>query len=268
MIKYWSVCFFLLSVSAGAQTSFSDRLQGKVLHDTKSIADVHVMNTTSRKATITDEDGNFSLPVKLGDTLVFSAVQFKRKTMVVTITILESASVFVPLEEFVNELDEVVLRPFDLSGDLTRDMENLNTEAVVTASTLGLPNAYAKPLTQSERLLREASGGSVVLGAGIAPGAVAPLNPIINAITGRTKMLKKRVVRDTKYARTERVRHFYADSLFVRELKIPQNKIDDFMYFCEVDPAFSSIVDTHDRLKIWTFIRKKSTIYRKNNNLK
>ena len=154
-------------------------------------------------------------------------------------------------------MDEVVLRPYDLSGDLSRDMGQINTGQIVTASTLGLPNAYAIPKTQAERNLYEATTGSGLI----------PLNPIINGISGRTKYLKKVLARDRKYARTDRVREFYADSLFVQELKIPETKIDDFMFYCEVDFAFSAIVDTHDRLKIWEYLKRKSTIYRENNEL-
>ena len=39
------------------------------------------------------------------------------------------------------------------------------------------------------------------------------------------------------------------------------------MYFCEVDTAFQKMVDTHDHLKIWDYLRKKSIIYRKQNKL-
>lgn len=80
-------------------------------------------------------------------------------------------------------------------------------------------------------------------------------------------MLKKRLEIEEKYARTERVRAFYSDSLYVQDLKIPMAKIDDFMYYCEADGAFSSLVDTHNRLKIWSFFKKKSIVYRENNGL-
>ncbi|MGS0526720.1 hypothetical protein ACU8V7_17705 [Zobellia nedashkovskayae] len=77
-------------------------------------------------------------------------------------------------------------------------------------------------------------------------------------------MLKARVKRNNTYARTQRVREFYADSLYTAELKIPQDKIEVFMYFCEVDAAFQQIVDTHDRIKIWGYMKKKSVVYLKN----
>ena len=92
-------------------------------------------------------------------------------------------------------------------------------------------------------------------------------DPLINAITGRTKMLKKRVERNKLYDRTERVREFYEDSVYLKQLLIPIDKIDDFLYYCEVDPRFQQVVDTHSELEIWEYLRQKSLLYRENNSL-
>ncbi len=261
-----SFAFFgllLICAVSVAQTSFTHSLQGRVVSENKGVTDVHVMNTSAKKATISDEEGHFIIPVRLNDTLLFSAVQFKRKTMVVTAALLESTTVYVPLEEFVNELDEVVVRPYDLSGDLTRDMQSMNTGQVISSSTLGLPNADVKPLMQSERQLQQATAGKFHPLMVLNP----PIDPLINAITGRTKMLKKRVARDKKYLQTEKARNYFADSLFVTQLKIPGERIDDFMYFCEVDKAFDSLVKLDDTIAIWAFLLTKSAIYRENNAL-
>ena len=225
--------------------------------DNKSVADVHVMNTTLGRATITNEKGKFEISARIRDTLYFSAVQFKRKSIVITPEIWNAKWVLVPLDEFVNELDEVVVRPYDLSGDLTRDMGSINTDDVVSATILGLPNAYHRPPTQAERKLFEATTG----------GGIVPLNPILNAITGRTRYLKRILNSENQYARTNRVRAFYADSLFISDLRIPAVRIDDFMYYCEVDPSFNGLVDSRDRLKIWEFLKLKSELYRRNNAL-
>lgn len=248
--KKFFLIFFLVVINASAQSIFS-KLEGKVTNLNKGIADVHVMNTSANRATITDAEGLFSISVKLNDTILFSAVQYKRMTLVVSRAMLESRSIIVPMEEFINELDEVVVRPYYLSGDLSRDMNSLKSEKVYVASTLGLPNAYVKPITQAERKLNEATTG----------GGLVPLNPIINAISGRTKYLKKVLASQEKYARTNRVRDYYADSLFVKYLKIPESKIEDFMYFCEVDIAFSAVVDSHDKLKIWEYLKLRSDAY-------
>ncbi len=249
--------FILISASVGAQTLFSKKLEGRVYSKDGDVAATHVRNITTQRATITDIDGFFTINADLKDTLVFSAVQFKRKEIVITAEILQQRFLNVALEDELTELDEVVVTPYNLSGDILKDLKIIKTDPVVTASTLGLPNAYVLPVTKAERELYAATANPIM-----------SLDPLINAITGRTKMLKKRVRRNKLYSRTDRVKAFYADSLFQKELKMPKAKIDDLLYFCEVDPDFQTVVDSRDRLKIWEFIRKKSVLYRKNNGLK
>lgn len=259
MIKISLLCigFVFWSTSLGAQSLFSKKLEGRVFSNEGDVAATTVQNISTNRATITDIDGFFQIVANLSDTLVFSAVQFKKREIVVSREILQQRMLRVQMEDALTELDEVVVTPYSLTGDLSKDIGIIKTEVVVTASTLELPNAYVLPITKAERELFEATSGAGIL----------PLNPILNGISGRTKMLKERIARNKLYSRTERVKAFYADSLFRKNLRIPEEKIDDLLYFCEVDPEFQSIVDTHDRLKIWEFIRRKSMVYRENNKL-
>jgi len=249
--------FLLYCVTILAQDPGDGSLLGRVVDKGEAVADVHVLNISAGKATITNEEGYFALPAQKGDTLLFSAVQLKRTVLVVTPAMLQSQGIIVPIDEYVNVLDEVVVMPYNLTGDISRDLQQMPGDKVLVASTLGLPNAYVKPATQTERKLHEATTG----------GGIVPLNPVINAISGRTRYLKEMLAVERTYARTQRVRNFYPDSLFVIELKIPETKIADFMYYCEVDTLFQGVVDTADRLQIWEFLKRKSQHYRKNNSL-
>lgn len=250
-------CFFLIVLKGFAQSDSDKKIEGKVYSKDGDVAATHVLNISSKKAVITDINGFFAIHVKRNDTLVFSAVQFKKKQIVITQEMLESTLISVPLEDELTALDEVVVTPYNLSGDISKDLLTLNTGPVVTASSLGLPNADVYVPTKAERELFQATSG----------GGLVPLAPILNGISGRTKMLKERVARNKLYNRTERVREFYEDSLYTIKLRIPLKKIDDFLYFCEIDAAFQLLVDTHDILKIWSYMEEKSIVYRDNNTL-
>lgn len=249
--------FFLFSgVFAFAQIGEYKKIEGRVYSDDGDVAATHVINLTSKRASITDQSGYFAIAAKLFDTLEFSAVQYKKKIVVVSSAIFESKLISVGLEDALTELDEVTVTPYNLSGNLLADLPTLDLDPIVTASTLGLPNAYVKIPTKAERELSAATANPIM-----------SFDPLINAITGRTKMLKKRVERNKLYDRTERVRKFYADSVYQKQLLIPVDRIDDFLYYCEVDPRFQKTVDTHDEIAIWEYLRQKSILYRENNAL-
>ncbi len=243
----------------------AQQIKGKISSESKELADVHVINRSTSKATITNGSGYFSISAKLNDTLVFSAVQFKKKELVISQSMLDSRALFVPLEDAVNELNEVVVTPYNLSGNINKDLGSIQIGPVLTASTLGLPNANVPIPLQSERKLHDADHGKFAYYYGIA--VIVNLNKVLTRISGRTKMLKQHVARDKKYLKTQALNSVYTDSLFIRELKIPKAHISNFMYYCEVDPNFEGITNTEDNIKIWDFFITKSALYRKNNNL-
>ncbi|TVZ08996.1 carboxypeptidase-like protein [Cellulophaga sp. RHA_52] len=224
-------------------------LKGTVTSTTEEVVGVYVLNRTTEKGTITNLNGYFSIPVRVKDTLEFSAVQFTNKVVVVTETMLKTNNYIVPLYESVTTLNEVVVKPFNLSGDLSTDLNNLPLKPVVTGRTLGLPNQNVKILSSDERALYSSMSGG-------------PILSLINAINGQTKLLKKRVERNHRYQKTMRVKRYYADSLFVNELKIEKDKIDLFMWYCEFKDDFQAVINTKDQLKIWAYLRKMSVEFR------
>ncbi len=247
------VFFFGYSTLTFSQDFFEHNIKGKVSSADGDEAATHVLNISTKKAAITDIDGYFEIKVRLYDTLVFSAVQYKKKQIIVSADILASKLIYVNLEASLTELNEVTVRLYNLSGELSRDMNSMEVGEVVTAFSLGLPNSNVKKMTQANRTLYSAqSGGSPIA--------------FLNMITGETKRLKAIAERQRQYLRTENIRRTYHDTLYVKQLKIPLEKIDDFMYFCEIDATFSA-VDADDTLRLWEIMLAKSAIYRENNEL-
>ena len=148
-------------------------------------------------------------------------------------------------------LDEVVVFPFRLSGQLELDASKIKTAPEVSKYSLALPNRYVLPKTQTERLLFEATTG----------GGIIPLNPILNAINGRTKMLKQRLERDRSYALTQQTAGWAPDSIFTQQWGVPQSRIEEFLYYCEQDPEFIRIARSKDKLALWAYWDRKSTLF-------
>jgi hypothetical protein len=210
---------------------------------------IHVFNKTYQKYTITDADGRFEIEVKLNDTVVFSAVQYQLKQVLVTKALLQKQYLYILLEDQINELDAVYIKP-KLSGDLLADTQRIKTKELFTAKTLGLPNAHVIPPTPSERKLYTAthSGGGL------------PIDALINAISGRTKMLKKHIQLERKSNLENSVYNTFENTMFY-DFKVPKEKIHDFLYYASSDGLFTQIVKTNSNIIIYDFMQAKSKSY-------
>ncbi|WP_461531980.1 hypothetical protein [Sinomicrobium sp.] len=203
---------------------------------------IHIINISdSDYATITDANGRFEIPAAAGDSVVFSGVQFYRETIVVTEAMLTNPDFVVYLRGRVNELDEVVVK--NLTGNLITDMRRIKTDSV-TSFSLGLPNAHKVQLPKTERKLFEATSGSGLI----------PLNPIINAITGRTKRLKEYVRLEREDKALKEMRQQLGDKFFA-EMGVPEEKIPDFLYYCQARPVFDYLKNSRDALAVSDTLR-------------
>lgn len=252
MALRYILVFFLLSCSS---IVMGQKIHGRLQHEKLDVSNIHVLNTTTQKVTISDKTGYFSITARLFDTLVISSIQFKRKIIPVNKSVLKSTLLSIEMEQSTIELDEVVLRPFDLSGELIQDVEGMDIGQIINEATLELPNANVGIRTKNERLLYTARTWDLKV-------ISVKLDPIINALSGRTLMLKKRVAQDIKEAKYNAVYENIPDSLVINGLKIPKNKLYQFYYFCEADKTFDSIVDQNIQGDIWKYMVQKSMDYR------
>lgn len=257
-LKRIVITLFLLTGTLVCAQNFTVKLNGNVYVNEGNVFDIHVINITSKKITATDRYGHFAILAKLNDTLVFSSIQFKEKRVVVNEGVYVGKPLHVWLEKLTTELDEIVVKPYNLSGWLGNDVKD--TVSLVNASTLKLPNANVKLRTQHERKLYTARTWDFT-------GFSVKLDPLINAISGRTLMLKNKVALELKSSKYMEVYESIDDSLVVSELKIPKERVYDFYFYCEVDKSFDSIVNLNIKGDVWKFMVNKSTDYRKNNKL-
>ena len=112
-------------------------LEGRVTHPELVVAGIHVINADRGLAEITDIDGNFQISVTVGERLVFSGVQYKKRELIISEEIFALEAITVYLEAFVNELDEVIVKPHQLSGSLASDISNVPKQ--INFDDVGIP---------------------------------------------------------------------------------------------------------------------------------
>ncbi len=240
-------------------------LTGAVTSQNNSVSNILVVNINSKKSTITNIKGVFSIEVKSHDTLQFSAVHYRTKEIIIIDEVLNQKTILVDLEEKIVNLDEVVILPHNLTGQVALDIKTFDTKPVITSSSLGLPKANIKVKTKNERLLFEADDGKLIKFYGVA--ATINVTKLINTISGRTKELKDRILLD-KYIKIENeIDNLFSKKVLSKELGIPQMNIADFLDFCLNQPDFSKLRDTTNALQILEYFKSKSYEYKKANGL-
>lgn len=263
MRKIKQFCISLLYVlSVGILNAQTIDITGKVIGKSE-VDGIHVINKTAKKFTITNSQGEFLIPAKLHDTILFSGVTYQTKELIITQSIIISKSVTVELSELVNELDEVVVGKV-LSGDLLTDINESGAKAKINFYDLGIPGYTGVPKTQVERKLHEADGGSFINSVGsanIGVGAGINLHKILNRISGRTKMLKSHVKFEKANTCMEETITKFADVLFENET-MEEPKMVEFFYFASDDERFSDLCKSKNELLMYEFLQEKLKVFK------
>ena len=101
---------------------------------------VHVLNLTQIIGTTTDKNGRFEIKVSANDTLYFSYLGFKPLKVAVTNDLMKFGNTKFELTELALALEEIILRPYQLTGILDIDAKNIPINTAKRYSVSGLPN--------------------------------------------------------------------------------------------------------------------------------
>lgn len=236
----FSSIFFLLFCF---QTIVSQKLlSGKILVDGELTEKVNVLNATTNKTTLTNDLGEFTIPVSIGDALLFSAVNLETKRIIVDEKEFNSASIIVKMSTRIIPLNEV----------------KVNENNSITAENLGIIPHGQKKYSPAERRVHEATTG----------GGIVPLNPILNAISGRTTMLKKEVVAEKKERLLLRLDGWFEENFYMDYLKIPKEYIKGFHYFLIEDVDFVRALKAKNKTLTKFLVKKLALDYKETVTIK
>lgn len=124
--------------------SQEDLLKGKVVNDENDVPidNVHVVNLNQVVGTITNSKGEFEISARANDTLYFSFIGFKAIKIKVTNDMLKFQEIKIGLTELAYALQEVVVRPYQLTGYLEIDAKNIPVNNSPRYSISGLQRGY------------------------------------------------------------------------------------------------------------------------------
>lgn len=217
---------FLLVSNLWSQEATRRILKGKVNAPLSNLSDIYVINQETEKNALTDRDGYFSIPAKVGDTLVFSSVQFKGYKIQISEEDQNNEILYVKLEPIVNELNDVVIIQY----------KNINAVA------LGIIPANQRSYTPAERRLKAGTGTDAKFGLDTS----FSIDPLLNMFSGRSAMLRRDIETEKKEFWLARIAELFDDKVFER-LKIPVEYIKGFQYYIIENKNFIATLQTKNK---------------------
>ncbi|MDC6352329.1 carboxypeptidase-like regulatory domain-containing protein [Zeaxanthinibacter sp. PT1] len=187
---------------------------------------VHVINLNQVKGTISDSKGKFKIPAAVNDTLYLTYLGFKSQKIRVTNDMFKFADTRIALTELAYALEEVIIRPYQLTGFLEIDVKNLPINTAYQYSISGLSKSY-------EAGNKNPSAVTKVLGA-----ILNPADLLRNLFGKRPRQMRK--LRQMK--EDDQIRDLLA-SKFDREtltelLQLEKVDIEDILSNCNYSDSF------------------------------
>lgn len=228
MIRIVYLFLAFVATSSFAQQLPLMQLQGKVTNDVAALEGIYVINKETEKSAITDQDGNFSIQVNVGDTLLFTATQLTEMKVVVTQKDFEQEFLVVKMKPLVHQLNEVIVR----NG--------------INAVSMGIIPQGQRFYTPAERRLNTANNLNASANVGTMMGGSISADPLLNWISGRTKMLKKDVAVEKKEMYLKQLENMFSTDFYISKLKIPSEYVKGFEYYAVENEPFVKILKSNN----------------------
>jgi hypothetical protein len=148
-----------------------------IICENKPAEAVTVYNSTQRFTAITNVDGQFVIPLQVGDVLRISAVNLETKEIKISTEIINTNNYIIVMTKKVQTLEEVKVIDYGINA---KSLEILDKSPI--------------DYTPAERKLYFVTGNKHQIGL----NTKISLERIISGITGKTKKLKKEVIVERK----------------------------------------------------------------------
>lgn len=267
--KFFFFFLFLINQLLFSQSIERKVLRGRIVVDSFDVENISVVNISSNMTAITDLDGKFSVKAKPTDTLYFKGPSFITKEYVLTQKDFWLEELEIRLYVKVTELNEILITPYTLTGDLKEDTKRIQ---VYGEAFVGID---AKAVKYYEDDITSQSPLNIAMPNSFAPGASVDIIAIGTGIgkllginrdskTHSEQVYEERRIRDLQSKSfSEHILERFSHNFFVETLKIKNEDIPMFMSFSELNVyELSSLLKPENELKLIEYLINKSAEFK------
>lgn len=245
MKNYLQILILLLSQFVVSQND--SIIKGKIIVETNDNEGITIVNISNKTNTISGNGGYFKIKAKLNDTIMFSAIHLVGKKHVVTKKDFGKDLLFIKLDIYTRHIKEIMVTNAD----------------DINAESLGLVPKGQKKYTPAERRVKTAGDWS---GTGI-DGALLSLDPLLNAISGRTKQLKAELEVERKEFLQNKINANFDSEFIMNQLHIPEEYVEGYVFYIVEDAELKAAAKAKNKTLITFRMSALAVDYLKLKNL-
>jgi len=221
---------------------------GRIQGDSIYLEDIHILNLSSKEGTISNAYGEFQIPVRQNDTLIFSGIQYHSLGIVVGKSVIETKIMNVKLLPKIEELDEIQLKGHDLDGFFYVDTKRLKDS---------LPLVSDEAADFSNQGYDDPTSGNYVVPSANILGLLSKIGA-----KQRKENQKEENYKDALKAAPDKIRADLGDEFFAKYIGISETQIRQFIVFCQ----FKNVLDLYVEgrmMEVIDVMLKEKAAYRK-----
>lgn len=228
MKNYLQILFLLLSQFVVSQND--SIIKGKIIVETNDNEGITIVNISNKINTISGNGGYFKIKAKVNDTIMFSAIHLVGKKHIITKKDFGKDLLFIKLDIYTRHIKEIMVTNAD----------------DITAESLGLVPKGQKKYTPAERRLKTAGDFNGQFGLNTA----FSIDPLLNAISGRTKQLKAELEVERKEFLQYKINSNFDSEYIMNQLHIPEEYVQGFVFYIVEDEELKNAAKAKNKTLI------------------
>ena len=214
-------------------------IKGKLIYRNVNVVAANVVNNNAQINTITDGEGEFEIPVKVGDEIIFSSVQYMIRTVKINPEIIQKNRLIITVNEKINALEEVIITPDNTEKFLDLKEEEFKGYDYLRDKSTRLENA----------IVRQGQ-----LNNGI---------DVINILKLITKVINSKTEEEKRNLKpSEVLKYVFEIDFFKRDLELTDDQIIGFLEYIDDNLPSHKLLSQSKQFQLIDYLILESKKYR------
>lgn len=265
--KLLILLFIVISPILLAQDIERTKVIGKLhVPQGDDVEGVSVYNISSQKGTITDANGSFEIKIAENDRLQITALQYQSFTVVVDKGIIERKQMNIFMNPAINQLEEVVVRPYDLSGNINVDVKKIPTYSISKDWDLSYgAMEYGYDFKPDEKTAISGNAAEEALHSNaLKNGAdvLAILGGVGQLLFPRGKTISIADRERNRALVSNNIQQRFSKDFILANFGIPEDKAVDFLFYAQENGLKQNLLKPENEMELMEFLFKKEKEYK------